>query len=92
VDPLMFLKSIHWRYEQELRIATGEGRNPSAEFEDVPFHPRELVAVYFGARAAELRTEVEPVIAERYPHAQRWQASQGKGFQIDFTRLDKVRA
>ena len=91
-DPLMFLKSAHWRYEQELRIVTGEGRNPYAEFEDVPFHPRELVAVYFGARAAELRTELEPVVVEKYPHAQRWQASQGKEFQIDFTRLDKVSA
>jgi hypothetical protein len=87
-DPLMFLKSPHWRYEQELRIVSGEGRNPDAEFEDLPFDPRELVAVYFGARAAELRKELEPVVDERYPHAQRWQASQGKGFQIDFTRLD----
>jgi hypothetical protein len=91
-DRLMFLKSAHWRYEQELRIVTGEGRNPDAEFEDVPFHPRELVAVYFGARAAELRTELEPIVVEKYPHAQRWQASQGKGFQIDFTHLDKVPA
>lgn len=91
-DPLMFLKSTHWRYEQELRIVSGEGRDPSAEFEDLPFHPRELVAVYFGARAAELREELEPVVVEKYPHVQRWQASQGKGFQIDFTRLDKMPA
>ena len=89
-DPLMLLKSAHWRYEQELRIVSGEGRNPDAEFEDVPFHPRELVAVYFGARAAELRAELEPLVFEKYPDAQCWQASQGKEFQIDFTLLDKV--
>lgn len=71
-------------------MVTGEGRNPSAEFEDVLFHSRELVAVYFGARAAELRAELEPLVKEKYPHAQRWQASQGKGFQIDFRRLDEV--
>lgn len=88
-DPLMFLKSTHWRYEQELRILTGEGRNPNAEFEDVPFHPNELVAVYFGARAAELRAELVPHIIRKYPHARLWQASQGNGFQIDFTPLDK---
>jgi hypothetical protein len=86
-DPLMFIKSTHWRYEQELRIVSGEGRNPGAEFEDVPFHPRELVAIYFGARANELRTEVEPTVIEKYPHAHRWQARQGKGFQIDFIDL-----
>lgn len=89
-DPLMFLKSTHWRYEQELRIVSGEGRDPGAEFEDVPFHPRELIAVYFGARAADLRTEFEPLVITKYPHAQRWQASQGKGFQIDFTHLNDV--
>jgi hypothetical protein len=87
-EPLMFLKSSHWRYEQELRLVTGEGRNPSAEFEDVPFHPRELVAVYFGARATELRAELEPIIIKKYPHADLWQASQGNGFRIDFTRVD----
>jgi hypothetical protein len=87
-DPLMFIKSTHWRYEQELRIVSGEGRNPDAEFEDVPFHPRELVAIYFGARADELRTEVAPIVVEKYPLAHRWQATQGKGFQIDFIDLE----
>lgn len=86
--PLMFLKSTHWRYEQELRIVTGEGRAPNADFEDALFDPRELVAVYFGARASELRKELEPLVIEKYPHAQMWQASQGRGFQINFTRLD----
>lgn len=86
--PLMFLKSTHWRYEQELRIVTGEGRDPNADFEDAFFHPRELAAVYFGARASELRKELEPMVTEKYPHAQLWQASQGRGFQINFTRLD----
>lgn len=88
VGPLMTLKSTHWRYEQELRLVSGEGRTPSAAFEDVHFHPRELVAVYFGARASDLRRELEPLIIEKYPHAERWQASQGQGFRIAFTKLD----
>lgn len=87
-DPLMLLKSNHWRYEQELRIVSGEGREPGSEFEDVPFHPRELFAVYFGARSQNLRTELEPLLAAKYPHTQRWQSSQGKAFQIDFCRVD----
>jgi hypothetical protein len=92
VDPLMVLKSTHWRYEQELRLVSGEGRTPEAEFEDVSFNARELVAVYFGARALELRNELEPVVIEKYRHAQRWQASQGGGFRINFTRLDATLA
>lgn len=91
-DPLMFLKSTHWSYEQELRIVTGEGRKPGDDFEDVPFHPKELVAVYFGARSAALRAELEPVVIAKYPHAQRWQASKGQGFRIDFTRVDTASA
>ncbi len=87
-DPLIYLKSTHWSYEQEMRIASGDGRKPNDEVEDAQFHPRELVGVYFGARAGELRKEVEPLVIARYPHAQRWQASQGHGFQIDFSRLD----
>lgn len=88
VDPLMILKSTHWRYEQELRLVSGEGRTPNADFEDVNFHSRELVAAYFGARATELRMELEPLMVEKYPHAQLWQASQGYGFQINFTGID----
>lgn len=91
VDPLMVLKSEHWRYEQEVRLISGQGRNPDADFEDVHFHPRELIAVYFGARASQLRNEIEPLLIEKYPHAQRWQASQGQVFQISFTRLDALR-
>lgn len=88
VDPLMYLKSKHWSHEEELRIVTGEGRSPGVEFEDCPFHPRELVAVYYGARGAELRAELDPVVAEKYPNAQRWQALQGEGLKMDFVLLD----
>lgn len=91
-DPLMVLKSTHWSYEKELRIVSGEGRYPDAEFEDIWFNARELVAVYFGARGEELRAELEPLVIERYPHAQRWQAFKGYHFRIEFTRLDGVPA
>lgn len=86
-DFLIFLKSTHWSYEKELRIASGEGRYPEAEFEDIWFNSRELVAVYFGARGEELRAELEPLVTELYPQAQRWQAIKGYQFRIEFTRL-----
>ena len=88
VDPLMYLKSEHWSNEKEVRIVTGEGRNPAAEFEDCPFHPRELVAVYYGARGSELRAELDPIVIEKYPHAQRWQVSRGTGLRLKFTPLE----
>ena len=91
-DPLMFLKSTHWSYEKELRIVSGDGRFPDAEVEDVPFHARELVAVYFGARGEDLRAELEPLVVKQYPHAQRWQACKGAQFRIEFSRLDGIPA
>lgn len=87
VAPLMYLKSRHWSYERELRLVSGEGRRPSEDVEDVPFHPDELVGVYFGARAQALRNELEPMVLQRYPHARLWQASQGPEFRIDFSAI-----
>lgn len=90
-DPLMFLKSTHWSHERELRIVTGEGRKPDEEFEDLGFDPLELSAVYFGASGGDLRAELEPILIEHYPRTQRWQASQGRQFRIEFTRLAQTR-
>jgi Protein of unknown function (DUF2971) len=88
VNPLMFLKSSHWSQEKELRIISGDGRYPDAEFEDILFHPLELAAVYFGARSEALRAELEPSVIELYPHTQRWQAFKGNQFRIEFKLLD----
>jgi hypothetical protein len=90
-DSLIFLKSTHWEYEKEVRISTGDGRRPYDEVEDVPFHPRELVSVFFGARSSDLRKELEPLLIAKYPHAERWQAARGRGFEIEFTKLDAIK-
>jgi len=86
-DPLMYYKTTRWRDENELRLISGEGRLPEQEVEDIPFHPRELVGIYFGARAGKLRTELEPIVREKYPHAKLWQACKGQGTKIDFTAI-----
>lgn len=83
-DPLMYYKTNRWRDERELRLVSGEGRRPKEEVEDVRFHPRELVAVYFGARGAALREQLEPLVRQRYPHAKLWQAVKGKDTSIEF--------
>lgn len=87
-DPLMYYKTTRWRDESELRLVSGEGRLPKEEVEDVRFHPRELVAAYFGARASALRAELEPVIRQKFPHAKLWQAVKGKAMKIEFLPID----
>lgn len=86
-ERLMFFKSTRWRDEKELRIVSGLGRFPEQDVEDIRFNPRELVAVYWGARASELREELESLVRERYPHAQQWQAH-GKRLRIEFTPIE----
>ncbi|WP_143584539.1 DUF2971 domain-containing protein [Stenotrophomonas rhizophila] len=89
-NPLMYFKTTRWRDEQEWRLVSGDGRFPNQEVEDIPFHPRELVGVYFGARAAGLRAELEPVIRQKYPHAKLWQAVKGKAMNIDFLPIEEA--
>jgi hypothetical protein len=89
-DPLMYYKTNRWRDEKELRLVSGEGRFPKEEVEDVRFHPRELVAVFFGARAAALRQELGPVVRKLYPHAKLWQAVKGKATKIEFLPIEEA--
>lgn len=84
-DKRIYVKSNHWRFENEVRITTGDGRNPDAEFEIVPFDNRELVAVYFGVRSTDIVKELKGEILEKYPHATMWQAQKGEAFGIQFT-------
>lgn len=88
IDPLMYFKTTRWRDERELRLVSGDGRFPDQEVEDVAFHPRELVGVYFGVRAEELRAELEPLVRQKYPDAKVWQAIKCKGMKIDFRLID----
>ncbi|WP_049458448.1 DUF2971 domain-containing protein [Stenotrophomonas maltophilia] len=89
-DPLMYYKTTRWRDERELRLVSGEGRLPSKEVEDVRFHPRELIAVYFGARSATLREQLEPTVRRKYPHAKLWQAVKGKAMRIEFVSIEET--
>lgn len=71
LDRLIYTKSDAWAYEREWRLFTGAGRNPTAIFEDVPFHPLELDAVILGCRMAdEDRHTLSELAKCRYPHVQ----------------------
>lgn len=89
-EPLMYFKTSRWRDEKELRLVSGEGRRPKEEIEDVRFHPRELVAVHFGARGAALRQQLEPMVRQKYPHAKLWQAVKGKAMKIEFVPIEEA--
>lgn len=49
----VYTKALGWSHEREWRIYSGDGRARGAAFEDVPFAPDELEAVYLGCRMSE---------------------------------------
>ena len=72
---MVFTKADEWSYEREWRLQTGNGREPSKSFEDVPFAARELHAAFFGCKAdQQTKNLLEPLIRHRYPEAEIWQA------------------
>src|SRR5436190_1212195 len=65
MENTIFTKAIDWSYEREWRVSAGRGRNDAVLFEDIPFNPQELEAVYFGCRMgyADRKVLVELVAA-----------------------------
>ncbi|WP_158543465.1 DUF2971 domain-containing protein [Dyella solisilvae] len=85
----LYAKAAAWEYESEWRIDTGPGRDAGAEFEDVPFHPLELRAVYFGCKAAgDFRQFVGDIVGERFAHAEVWECRRSvDAWSLSFSRL-----
>jgi len=55
----LFSKSTVWAYENEWRIVDTHEETETPEFADHPFHPEELVEVYFGCRThIQLRDQI----------------------------------
>ncbi|MET3654849.1 DUF2971 domain-containing protein [Dyella japonica] len=88
-DRILYAKAMPWRYEEEWRIATGDGRKPMAEFEDVEFFREELCAVYFGCRAVDQdRAAITELVRARYPWADIWQCRRSlDAWALAFERL-----
>jgi hypothetical protein len=85
---MVYTKSREWAYESEWRIFSGEGRDPSASFEDIHFNTLELDAVIFGHCMPEKdRGTFSEIVRRQYPHAQILQVR--KTAQI-FFRLEIV--
>ena len=75
INRLVYTKSTAFAYEQELRLYSGAGRNPDADFEDLGFHHLELDAVIFGSRTPPNdRAEILGLLNQGYPHAEILQA------------------
>ena len=88
IDKLVYSKTKDWEYEQEWRIDTASGRNPSEHFEDVPFFPSDLSSVTFGLRTSEENKQRWWHYARRInPGLRFWQARQ-EGMSLRFECLN----
>ena len=70
VNRIIYTKAAEWSHEREWRLEAGNGRQPDAEFEDVPFYARELHGVIFGCATPQAdKDALSATIRDRYPHA-----------------------
>jgi hypothetical protein len=53
IDKFVYCKVRDWSYEQEWRIDSASGRDPKAQFEDVPFFRTDLSSITFGLRTTD---------------------------------------
>lgn len=72
MDKVIYTKAEDWAHEREWRLEVpGPGKNSTAAYEDVPFDPRDLVAVILGcAMPSAERDELSGIVHRHYPHAQ----------------------
>jgi hypothetical protein len=76
MDAIIYTKSRQWGHEHEWRVYSGDGRTPTAPYEDCPFGANELDGVIFGMRTAQRdRTAVLRMIKDGYQHAELLQAT-----------------
>lgn len=89
VDRMLYTKHVSWSYEREHRLVAGTGRDPSAPFEDVAFHPGELRQVILGCNVdGSLREFAVSILKERYPHAALFEATKTtSGFELQIRKL-----
>lgn len=70
-EALTYTKGSEWAYESEWRISSGDGRNPKAPFEDLPFFAQEVDAIIFGCRMPEEdRLQFTAITEAHFPHAE----------------------
>ncbi len=69
-EAMTYTKGSEWSYESEWRISSGDGRDPNATFEDLPFFAQEVDAIILGCRMKEEdRAEFVALRQELFPHA-----------------------
>lgn len=89
---MVFTKSAEWSYEREWRIQTGDGRQPEASYEDIPFAAAELAEVILGCKCpAGVREEISDLTRNGYPSARLWQAERAThSYRLTFTEVPTV--
>jgi hypothetical protein len=90
MDWLIYTKSTEWNYEKEWRIYAGSGRNSSASFEDIQFHPSELDAIVLGYKMPRgTKIRLAKIANDSYPHAEILEAiPNSRNFELDIVRFN----
>ena len=84
-----FTKSIHWSYEEELRLVIPDEVNPGNVASALKYHPEELVEIYFGCRMQEnIKNEISVLAQKLNPKVSIFQTHLAKySYELQFTKI-----
>lgn len=90
VRRIVYTKAASWRHESEWRIRNGDGRDPHAAHEDLPFGANDLAGVLLGCRMSETRRAEIVELASAYPSVDLYQMRKAdKTFELEMMSLDE---
>lgn len=88
MNRMIYSKGTAWSYEKEWRICSGDGRNKTAHFEDIPFGENELDGVILGLNMNNENRKRIIEIANSYPNVELMEAIRSSsGFHHDIVSV-----
>ncbi|MDX6768925.1 MAG: DUF2971 domain-containing protein [Elusimicrobiota bacterium] len=80
IEECQYIKSTAWAYEKEWRVVSrvrpGD-RGDTGTYNDIPFRPRELSAVFFGSKCGDQdRADIQALLVGDFAHAATWRANE----------------
>lgn len=80
IEECQYIKSTAWAYEKEWRVvsrARHGDRGDTGTYNDIPFRPRELCAVFYGSKCGEQdRADIAALLIGEFAHAATWRANE----------------
>lgn len=86
-----YVKTTDWAYEREWRIVSGKRAGEAGLFSDYLFHPRELVAIYFGPQCTrDTKGAILPLLSPELEHVRIFEgaAATGGATRFSFREVD----